>query len=145
MTDCLVEMAKEERRVKRVIKEAEDCLEILHKAFLGLKALWVQREKREKEALVVVMVFQVILSIIIYLITKKILIIINLGQRGPKGELGGRCQDCRPGLSGEKGEPGINGKPGLLGYRGPPGPTGQQGPPGLEGNRGQTGPPGEHV
>lgn len=37
----------------------------------------------------------------------------NLGRDGPKGEIGGRCQGCRPGEKGVKGESGLHGTPGL--------------------------------
>jgi len=35
-----------------------------------------------------------------------------LGRDGLKGEIGGRCQGCRPGEKGVKGESGLHGTPG---------------------------------
>lgn len=39
--------------------------------------------------------------------------IIYIGRDGAKGEIGGRCQGCRPGDKGSKGEPGLPGREGL--------------------------------
>src|SRR5688572_7333405 len=55
------------------------------------------------------------------------------GERGPKGDPGGR------GDSGPRGEPGQPGSPGEAGPRGDsgdPGPTGEAGPPGTPGDSG---------
>lgn len=38
---------------------------------------------------------------------------LHIGRDGQKGEIGGRCQGCRPGEKGIKGEPGLHGNPGL--------------------------------
>lgn len=37
----------------------------------------------------------------------------KIGRDGPKGDIGGRCQSCRPGEKGLKGEPGLYGTPGI--------------------------------
>lgn len=38
---------------------------------------------------------------------------LEIGRDGPKGDIGGRCQSCRPGEKGLKGEPGLYGNPGI--------------------------------
>lgn len=40
-------------------------------------------------------------------------LIFCIGRDGPKGDIGGRCQECRPGDKGAKGDIGLNGSPGL--------------------------------
>lgn len=67
------------------------------------------------------------------------------GERGPKGDSGGRCQNCLPGQRGDKGDRGIDGEPGQMGPRGPPGERGYPGERGMDGQQGPQGPPGRPV